>query len=67
MTQLAPIPFPPIKILAQEKKDLSAEGSPPGKVARAVPVTPGKEVKPVSRLPLTVPGGNQRVPSASER
>ena len=65
MTQLAaiflPAPTPAPKTLAQEKADFTAEGSPPpGKVAGSVPTTkgrPGKPIKSVSRLPLTVPGG----------
>jgi hypothetical protein len=43
--------------LDEQKQDFTAEGSPPpGRVARGIPVTPKKEVKPVSRRPLAVPG-----------
>ena len=64
MFQPAPIPFPPLKTLESQKDDFTAEGAPPpGKVAKAVPVVPGKAAQPVSRLPLAVPGGHTRWPS----
>ncbi len=59
MTQPAPIPFPKFKTAV-------GSAAPANKTALRAPVTPSRALKGVSRLPLTVPGGNQGLPGGAD-